>query len=171
MQDRDVLVPVDFSAASLCAIECAVEQAGEGGQVYLLHVVDTDFVARVEASGLGRAEALVDKLRQEARERMEAIVAACPATVPRIDSLVVAGKPYGEILKMARELDFDMIVLATHGKRAGEVESLLFGTTTEKVLRGAQSPVLCVPPALRGDGAVEGGTCAAVVGEPEAAGE
>ena len=88
-----------------------------------------------------------------------------------MDSLVVAGKPYAEILKMARELDFDMIVLATHGKRAGEVESLLFGTTTEKVLRGAQIPVLCVPPSVRADGGVEGGTCEEVAAEPEAAGD
>lgn len=168
MPDRDVLVPVDFSPASLGAIECAAEQAGDGGQIYLLHVVDTDFVAHIESVGLGRAEGLVETLRQDARERMEAIVQAWKAPQPRMDSLVVSGKPYAEILKMARELDFDMIVLATHGRKARDVESLLFGTTTEKVLRGAQIPVLCVPPSRWSHGGVEGGACASV---PEGAEE
>jgi nucleotide-binding universal stress UspA family protein len=49
-----------------------------------------------------------------------------------------------EILKITRDLDFPMIVMGMRG-RSSPPEELLFGSTAEKVLRGARIPVLCVP--------------------------
>jgi nucleotide-binding universal stress UspA family protein len=57
--------------------------------------------------------------------------------------MIVIGKPFAEILRVASDLDFAMIVLGTHGR--GDIEELLFGSTAEKVLRAARIPVVCVP--------------------------
>jgi nucleotide-binding universal stress UspA family protein len=59
--------------------------------------------------------------------------------------MVVVGKPFAEILRVAADLDFEIIVLGIHGRRRGDIEELLFGSTADKVLRGARIPVMCVP--------------------------
>jgi len=50
-----------------------------------------------------------------------------------------------EVLRLARELAFQAIVMGTHGRNAEAIEQVLFGSTTERVLRGANVPVICVP--------------------------
>jgi nucleotide-binding universal stress UspA family protein len=35
--------------------------------------------------------------------------------------------------------------MAIRGRHAARIEELLFGSTAEKVLRGARIPVICVP--------------------------
>ncbi len=52
------------------------------------------------------------------------------------------GKPSHEIMRVAREETVDMIVLGTHGK--GVLDQAIFGSTTERVVRKAQCPVLTV---------------------------
>ena len=44
---RDLLVPIDFSAASVRALDFALALADARGEVVALHVVDADFVGRV----------------------------------------------------------------------------------------------------------------------------
>ena len=58
--------------------------------------------------------------------------------------LTVIGVPFIEILKIARDLDLPMIVMGVKG-RSTPPEEVLFGSTAEKVLRGARVPVLVVP--------------------------
>ena len=52
------------------------------------------------------------------------------------------GKAYKEILDYAAKNHIDMICIAIHG--SSNLENLLFGSTTEKVLRKANCPVLTV---------------------------
>jgi nucleotide-binding universal stress UspA family protein len=61
-----------------------------------------------------------------------------------IERMIVVGSPFVEILKIARDLDLPMIVMGVRG-RSTPPEEVLFGSTAEKVLRGARVPVLCVP--------------------------
>ncbi|RMG03301.1 MAG: universal stress protein, partial [Acidobacteria bacterium] len=46
MRIEDVLVAVDFSQNSLRAIEFALSLVDRDGEVYLLHVIDSDFAER-----------------------------------------------------------------------------------------------------------------------------
>jgi nucleotide-binding universal stress UspA family protein len=47
MTIEDILVPIDFSPGSLRALDYALAMVDPGGEVYLLHVIDADFLARV----------------------------------------------------------------------------------------------------------------------------
>ena len=49
---------------------------------------------------------------------------------------------YIEIAKTAKELDVDLITLATHGRTG--LSHLVFGSTAEKIIRLAPCPVLVV---------------------------
>jgi nucleotide-binding universal stress UspA family protein len=48
-----------------------------------------------------------------------------------------------EVLKTAREVSADLIVMGTHGH--GSVYNLLVGSVTEGILKASERPVLLVP--------------------------
>ena len=54
------------------------------------------------------------------------------------------GIDYEEIVKYSKEIDGDLIVIATHG-RTGILHTLL-GSVAEKVIRYAKCPVLVITP-------------------------
>jgi nucleotide-binding universal stress UspA family protein len=147
MKIKDVLVPIDFSPNSLRALNFALSLVEPEGEVCLLHVVDSDFVARLGEEGFSEVEAAISKLRQRAEDRLQEVLPRIPEPRPQLDSMVVIGKPFAEILRVAADLDFEMIVLGIQGRHQGDIEEMLFGSTAEKVLRAARIPVVCVPAA------------------------
>lgn len=60
---------------------------------------------------------------------------------------VVSGDALDRILGMSRDWDPDLMVLATQGHR--NFRDALYGSTTERVLRGARCPLLAVPEKAR----------------------
>lgn len=58
------------------------------------------------------------------------------------ESLQRLGTPYKEIIKVAREREVDLIVIATHGHSG--LNHFLLGSTAERVVRLAPCPVLVV---------------------------
>jgi nucleotide-binding universal stress UspA family protein len=142
---RDILVPVDFSPNSLEAVRFAVNLGDPEGEIYLLHVIDSDFVRRLSEEGFQSEDSAIELLRQRASDRMNEILKEHSQLGGRMNSMIVVGKPFAEILRVAVDLDFEMIVLGIHGRHKSDIEQLLFGSTAEKVLRGAANPVVCVP--------------------------
>jgi nucleotide-binding universal stress UspA family protein len=63
--------------------------------------------------------------------------ARCP-----IFESVSMGKAYREILRIAGEEHADLIVLGVQGRTAADL--LLFGSTTQHVVRQAECPVLTI---------------------------
>ena len=61
----------------------------------------------------------------------------------KVESRVVCGHPFREIVRRYEDGGHDLIVMATHG-HAG-FKHLLLGSVTEKVLRRSPGPVLTVP--------------------------
>ena len=144
---KDVLVPIDFSPGSLQALDYILGLAEPGGEVYLLHVIDSDFVERLSAEGFGDPDGARKQMRRSAEERLQSIARQCAASGIQVESMVVIGKPFAEILRVAADLDFNLIAMGTRGQHQGGIEEILFGSTEEKVLRATGIPVLCVPPA------------------------
>ncbi|HEX3560139.1 MAG TPA: universal stress protein [Pyrinomonadaceae bacterium] len=140
----DILVPVDFSPTSINAVRVALRIAAPGGDLTLLHVIDSEFVEDAVAAGMGSSDEITAKLRQQAESSFEGALEGLEAGDVDIERMVVVGSPFVEILKIARDLDLPMIVMGVRG-RSTPPEELLFGSTAEKVLRGTRVPVLCVP--------------------------
>jgi nucleotide-binding universal stress UspA family protein len=136
-----LLVAIDFSPSSRRAFDRALSLA-TNGEVTALHVVDTGFAARVEAQGLGSNAAVVAKLRARAEEEFTWLVQEKGADV--VSPMIVEGVPFVEIVKIANDLEVDMIVMGAH-RPSSSIEEVLFGSTAEKVLRTSRCPVLCVP--------------------------
>lgn len=59
------------------------------------------------------------------------------------ERLVAKGSPADWILAVGKDFDVDLIVMMTEGHNS--VIDMLRGSTTERVLRGARSPLLAIP--------------------------
>ena len=79
------------------------------------------------------------QLEQQARERLAKL--AQEINVPTEDQHIVLGKPANEMHRMARESDVDLIIVGSHGRHG---LALIFGSTSNSVLHGAQCDVLAV---------------------------
>ena len=73
MKIEDILVPIDFSPGSLRALEYALAMVDPAGEVYLLHVIDADFLARVSDEGFCDAETARAEMQSKAEEQLQQI--------------------------------------------------------------------------------------------------
>ena len=65
-----------------------------------------------------------------------------PETGVRVEHRVAEGQPADEIVRLARKVSCDLIVMGTHGRTG--LARLLHGSVAEEVLRTAPCPVLSV---------------------------
>jgi nucleotide-binding universal stress UspA family protein len=146
MKIEDILVPIDFSPVSVRALDYALAMVDPGGEVYLLHVIDDDFLARVSEEDFCDVETARTQLQRKAEEQLQMIERKFSLLNLQMESMVVVGKPFAEIVRIAADLHFSLIVMGIRGRRQVGIEEILFGSTAEKVLRAARIPVVCVPP-------------------------
>jgi len=142
-----ILVGVDFSPAARRALRQARSLVrGQGGLLFLLHVIDGTGIGEIARLANLPEGDLRERLGHERRTRVEALVADLDdgAGDPPTQVLVAWGRPFEEIVRKAEDLSVDLIVLGTSGQSA-DLERALFGSTAEKVLRSSSRPVLCVP--------------------------
>jgi nucleotide-binding universal stress UspA family protein len=136
---RSILCPVDFSEQSADALRCAVAIRGSGGRITVLTVVDPLLLAAAGAVYHKRR----GDLRRTRVELDEFVSESLGADRGDVALVVAQGDAADAILKTARRLKSDLIVMGTHGMTG--VERLFVGSTTERVLRRVTIPVLAVP--------------------------
>lgn len=142
-----ILVGVDFSPAARRALHQARSLVrGQGGRLFLLHVIDGTAIGEIARLANLPEGDLRERLGHDRRTRIEALIADLDdgAGDPPTQVLVAWGRPFEEIVRKAEDLSVDLIVLGTSGQSA-DIEHALFGSTAEKVLRSSSRPVLCVP--------------------------
>jgi nucleotide-binding universal stress UspA family protein len=87
--------------------------------------------------------AIVGYLRdseERALARLRDVVPREARTWCHPEELLTTGKPYQEILRIARERDVHLIVIGVHGRNP--IDLMFFGSTTYQVVRAATCPVL-----------------------------
>lgn len=138
-----VLVGVDFSATARHALAWALDYAlHTDASVHTLHVIDRRWspadlsadphtVQREVAASEAAAAAELRALTDEARGRLGAL-----------HEHVGYGRPADEIVRVARELGADLIVIGSHG--VDPVAHLFVGSVAERVVRNATCPVTVV---------------------------
>jgi len=135
-----LLCPVDFSTHSERALRHALAIAGAfGAHVTVVTINDPMLVAGAEAAGYG--ESLRDQVEEALQETLGRMPAAASPLLPAID--IVTGVPAAEILAAAERAGANLVVMGTRG--LGSAGRLMFGSTTERVVRAAHVPVLVVP--------------------------
>ena len=133
-----ILVPLDFSPASVEALDYAAWLAKQfHAAIHLVHVYPPD-----EASSAGAGHLLFETADtiERLNEELTGIHRKHVPTFRPENCHIQSGRPYDEIVRLAREIDADLIVLSTRGHSG--LKHLLLGSTAERVVRNAPCPVL-----------------------------
>jgi glycine betaine transporter len=144
MEISDIWVPIDFSAASLKSLEYALSLVAPDGEIYLLHVIDSDLVEKIQQNEIASAETVTEKLRVRADNALSEIISDNANLANKLNKMIVVGIPFVEILRIANDLDFSMIVMGIRGKQ-NPIREIFFGSTVDRVLRTTRIPIVCVP--------------------------
>ena len=140
-----ILVPVDFSECSRHALEWALDLASKvGARVHVFYVWDPPsyLLPDVTVFVPGQPpQTMSQYAKAHALEEMAAFLAKVdrPREVA-LDTEAVAGVAADEVLKLAEQQAYDLIVMGTHGRTG--VQRVFLGSTAEKVVRRATCPVL-----------------------------
>ena len=145
MTIRKILVPTDFSAHSRVAQTWAAELARRyEASITLAHVYQPISYALPEGYVLPSASLLADLEVNLGRALDDAQKQLASSTDVPVDTALMQGVPFAEIVRFAREGSYDLIVLSTHGRTG--IKHALLGSVAEKVVRKAPCPVLTVRP-------------------------
>ncbi|RPI55269.1 MAG: universal stress protein [Acidobacteria bacterium] len=132
-----IVVPTDFSPGAKRALERAARlPIAARGKIHLVHVV-----ARSDRHDGGSLARAADALTKLARGIGRSDTTAGGKGL-RIETSVLSGEPYVEIIRHARRVNADLVVLG----RVGEGRSIrkVLGTTAARVVRMSDTPVLLV---------------------------
>jgi len=139
IQFRRILCPVDFSESALDAMIYALNMAQEAdATLTLLHVVEFSPVlseTSLPAPDLSRVR---EAAAADARRRLHAFIPESTDTYCTVETAVVEGRAYREILRKATELQSDLIVMGVHGRGALDRSSSARRRTTSFVRQRAR---------------------------------
>jgi nucleotide-binding universal stress UspA family protein len=152
-----VLVGVDYSELSALTLTEAIATARshERSHVHVIHTLQT-LVSAGPSAGAPVVPALDEKTAAQASEELrkyvEKVLSTPHANLPDDGSPLVErltthiGTPYPAeaIAQLASDIEADLVVVGTHGRRG--MARLLLGSVAEGVVRLAPCPVLVVRP-------------------------
>jgi nucleotide-binding universal stress UspA family protein len=143
---RRIVCAVDFSDCSIAALDYAMSFAHEArAQLTVVHVIELppDIPHEVHETVLAGPRNFAEYIalaEEEGRARLNDAVGDRVRSSIMVDTVLSAGKPYREILRVASGHQADLLVVGVHGR--GAVDRLFFGSTTQHLVRQAACPVL-----------------------------
>ena len=146
---KKILVPVDFSKPALNAAEVAADIARKtGAQLILLHVIEEivgdsiNIVGEVGTGDTWESKIFTVKLVEKAKKQLAKLLEDSRFEGVRTRSELRLGTPYHGMNSIISEQKVDLVVMGTSGR--SELEEMIIGSNTEKVVRSAHCPVLTV---------------------------
>jgi len=145
-----ILIPLDGSKIGEAALPYVKELLSALSprvklEFILFQVVSflTHYVAAGELmTPISYTEKEMEQIKQEARDYLNKIGEGIRSEKISVEIRVGVGNAAEEIIKVADEIDVDLIAMSTHG-RSG-ISRWAFGSVTDHVLRGGHKPVLVV---------------------------
>lgn len=134
-----VVVPTDFSEGAQKALERALRlPLSPKAKLTLLHVIPDDIPGTLRKQAIDESERSIEKMIARAH------TLAMEKGISPIQFVgdVVEGAAAHQIMKRARTVEADVIVIGRHGRRP--VVDLFVGTTAQRVVRDGEVPVLLV---------------------------
>ncbi len=137
---RKILLPTDASEGSAKAVEAALDVAEKyEADIHVLYVIDD----QLEVWDETYAESVVDHVREEGRDEGKRIKEKARERGINVETEIVRNqKAYDAILSYASDNEMDLIVMGTHGRTG--LDRMMLGSTTERVLRASDIPVMTV---------------------------
>jgi len=147
MQIRSILLPTDFSECGNFALSYAASLARTfHASIICINVIEP-IVPTVGYSGMTEPLPIADiteQLEDSAERELPKLAECAECEGIEIEEIIVHGEAASEIVRVAKEREIDLIVIASHGRTG--LGRILFGSTAEAVVRHAPCPVLVVKP-------------------------
>jgi nucleotide-binding universal stress UspA family protein len=139
--ERTLVVGIDYSDFCIPALDQALRMAGESPGTRLVPVLALPYNTAVRSSGTETAqdefvEHARDNLVRLVQERAHALGVSSAESLPE----VCFGAPAACLLRCARELGAELILVGSHGRQG--LQHLLLGSVSEEVVRAATCSVL-----------------------------
>lgn len=141
LKTNKIIITTDFSETSLLAIKHGAFLAQfTKGEVFLLHIITKHwekfnvFEPSISLDNIEKASGAVEKKLEELASEIRKEYGV------KITTVVNSGNPTTEIVKFAKEIKADLIVMGTHGYSAWE--DLTIGSNALKVITKSPCPVL-----------------------------
>ena len=144
MAYKHILIPTDGSEVTSKAVEAAVSLAKAlGAQLSAITVKEPFPYGAISEFQPSPPQEFFDAQERHAESRLRALVNAAQAAGVDCKAYAVeAAQPWEAIIEQAKALDCDLIVMASHGRRA--LGRLLLGSQTSEVLARCGVPVLVI---------------------------
>ena len=141
---RRILHPTDFSGASRAALDRALALSRDSSaELVILHVL----APVVPMMGEGYVppqtyEAIDAAAHKGAQRKLDALLARARKARVRVRGVIVEGSAHERIVRAAKRLRIDLIVMGTHG-RSG-LARLFVGSVASRVVSASPCPVMTV---------------------------
>lgn len=139
---KKILCPIDYSDSSFNVLKYAIEMTiKDSAMLYLMYVADENVFdsggLKFETELSPDSETIAGmekKLMNNIPQKIQHLIKA--------ETLIRVGAPVDVILKVAHDKKAYLIVMGTHG-RTGITQKII-SSVTERVIRNAPCPVLCI---------------------------
>jgi len=138
---RKILIPTDGSDSAMRAADFALEMAEHfKSEVIAIYVIDRIILEEI-SKVYGRRE-LEEEIKRKAERCLNYIVRSAERKGLKASSILVEGQPHDQIVRHAKSLGVDLIVMGSKGRRGAN--RILIGSVTERVIEYAPCPVLVI---------------------------
>jgi nucleotide-binding universal stress UspA family protein len=137
-----VLIACDFSPDSDGAVRWGLDfTQAFGARLTLATVIEPSQLSQILKLDPQKERGLAADLQDELRRKLQEIMPESNRDQP-VESVVLAGHPHEELNKYAILNHIDLIVMGVRGR--GFLENILVGSTTDRLIRVGQFPVMAV---------------------------
>lgn len=142
MKISHILHPTDFSESSQAALDYVKSLAQKyDSAITLLFVINEVSKAQGWYVPHISLNEFFKEQEEEAKKKLERCCYEDLHNFKQVDRVIMKGEPAEEIVKYANGKGVDMIVMGAYSESGMD---FMFGSTTRKVLKKSNVPVLCV---------------------------
>ena len=138
---QKILIPTDGSDYSMRAAEYGISIAKMlDAQIMVVYVIDEIVLDQI--SKVTEREDVELELKQDGQQHINYVLGLAKKEGVKAASLLAKGRPFDQIVHLAKEQNMDLIVMGTYGLRGAE--RILIGSVAERVIEYSPCPVLVV---------------------------
>ena len=138
---QNILIPTDGSDNSFRAAEYGVSIAKMlGAQIMVVYVLDE--VVLEQISRVSEREEVERELKSDGQRYINYVLNLAEKEGVKAASIIAKGRPFEQIVHIAKGLKMDLIVMGTFGLRGSD--RILIGSVAERVIEYSSCPVLVI---------------------------
>ncbi|APS00219.1 universal stress protein [Pajaroellobacter abortibovis] len=139
---KTILVATDFSEISDRALTYAAELAEKfNARIVLLHAYEIPVFSFPDGAVVATVD-IISKLTNSANNALQKSAQQIAQKGIAIEALLREGPPAEEVNRAVAEVEADLIVIGTHGRRG--IARALLGSVAEKIIHISSRPVLVI---------------------------